>query len=1018
MTTPNRFVCRSLGFIIVLATAASRPALAQPQPAAREGITVVFLVDVSLSMTNHPDPNGVWIQGNDLHQIRWDAVLLAMNLLTSEDRVAIVPFNHSVPATVLVQVNRPPANLPQRLIDARSNEGREMQNQVRGFIPAVHDPPQTTDGYPDSGGTALLWALTKGSEILRGAEPDRRRFVILLTDGKEDCPLQSKPPELASIPSDQIYANDRFRNWLRERYGDPGSPNPKQKTTVYTIGLGNEQNVDGNLLGVIAQQTGGSYRHLSNNGELIDHFRTLVWQLKGCWTKTQRIAPRAAGQEDDLMSSIGDFGALSYQIVPTEPPRIYQKCAPVDEPARTWKDRYGRPIADRLPTFAANEESSYTYYSFDRVGFDGRESVVSSWSPSVAERELRFAKRTIRPLFKIAEGMNRSFQRRELMRIAVEMDQNLGFQPAQFKLSAKMYAVGGQRNQSLTAELPFKIETRSGIFVCDVNLSALKSNGGQTDTYTVAIEAKGVSTESGDHSLRGYTLEIPDFDIRVESWLELKADPAGLVTLSNENAANGNRITIMPKSPFRVSGDMPPLVLQVRTTAKPTDSQGRGVDILDIPGAVSLSANRSKDNAFEGEIAIGVRNQLPRGMYGGGQLTISGDPATVPLVIPFQVAIEAVKVGFDRQAPIDLKEFITGAPVASQPIQVTRKGKGEPLGNEATVTVAIPRSFSTFGDTELWLQRSDQQRGRELTLAGPADTFQVFFQPKENLKLAGYYPFELGLNVSGVDVEYNPSDGRVGLSYAAPKLVLPTKVTPWRIQSGGAPINRSIPVALKGRDGVVRNVGFQFQPKGPSRIKLDPLGTLQLRASDKPEPKPMWFKLTLPSEITYGPHDLHGQFTAELIAPLNLELQVIVGDLELTDLDDSPLKLPLAFYRLRDRPLVRQIRVFPLAKDDKLDPSRIRVSEEEPFVNLDKGGKTTDFHLKLVNSAACKSKGGRAGVELSLELTGSETSFDRCSGSVAIHCEDVELRKVLPCKVALVDLLAPQEPVRATQPKP
>ena len=64
-------------------------AFAQDQTFTGKPIDLVFLVDVSRSMFEDP--------GNDPERIRWDAVLLSMDLLTSEDKVLIIPFNEDSP---------------------------------------------------------------------------------------------------------------------------------------------------------------------------------------------------------------------------------------------------------------------------------------------------------------------------------------------------------------------------------------------------------------------------------------------------------------------------------------------------------------------------------------------------------------------------------------------------------------------------------------------------------------------------------------------------------------------------------------------------------------------------------------------------------------------------------------------------------------------------------------------------------------------------------------------------------
>jgi hypothetical protein len=1067
MKRSKRWDCCSLSLVVFLSAMVT--SIARGQPAAKEnpGIDLVFLVDVSASM--YDDPNTPNPDGNDPQRIRWDAVLLALNLLTSEDRVAVIPFNENAPAKYWDENTKQdyekicvPGKLYSdnaagtekfNLINPRSDEGQTIRAKVRTFI---HSEPralgQENEWNGDNGGTAILLALAKARETLDLAgKTNNQQFIVLLTDGKEDTKRKPAGLEmLATVASKEIYKNEAFRKWISDfSYVSDRSRQLPPKTTIYTIGLGKKGQLDENLLSTIARLTKGHYEYLSDNGKLIDYFLTLIWQLKGCWAKRRDIGASAPGNNEvDLMESILDLGALyhDYSDDPNAGPRNYR--ADRANPMKLdWKDKDAHPFNNEAPGFPAFEESYICDY-FNRMGRDGSEKLVTSWNPSASKRRLRFSKRTLAPLFKIPADTRWHYQPFELMRLRIPMKLTLHFAPTDFELRANLRSSGADRDSPPLNKEPLQLLYRSDAYEKDdVDLSDLPKGGGVSDVYTLAIDATGKKPEQGDHSLRGYTLELPDVDIEVEHVLELTSEPSGLVTFGTDRAVTQNRIVIKPKTQFRVREDLPPVPLAVAYSINPSDGQGKQIQAFanEVPQILLKPSKelkpREEASALEGELTLDVRRDLPIGLYRGGKLTISAanpaDTRIKPLEVDYDVAIKPIQLSFDRDPPTVL-EYKEGGPVFSKPIQVRDKaGNPNPLADTDQVTITIPQKQNPdlpfrqnadlpFGEDELWLATTnDPTPKRELPIH-PGETFRIFFKPQDKLNL-GYYNFELGLDVKGRDIKYDPSDGRVELFYKAPKLQVAEQPALFRIQPA-IPRELKIPIVLSGDDAVSRKINFQcidanqnpkdqfeflFRGRPTSEIMLELPRDFRLTPNKKPEPKPMWLWVTAARDtVLFGEHTLHGQLTAYRTEPVDVDLRVFVDDLELTDLEGNPFGGPLVFYQVGDRPLVRKLRVFARAKETNLNPRALAITDETPFRNVDKNNRPTDVHLKLSGTDPCKHPDGRSGVEISLEVTGLERSFELCSGTVAITCD--ELKKSLPCKVEIVELLKPQDQAAGT----
>ena len=991
---------------------------ARGQVARREGIDLVLLVDVSGSMFQLPEqPDGT---GNDRKRIRWDAVLLSLNLLTSEDRVLVIPFNTTVPAKFGRSLV--PGALSEGFFDPRDPVGRRDQTKIRTFRHNEAQGPSASDEYNgDVGWTAILKALEEARARLKiQRDPARNRFVVLLTDGLESKQSE-KPRELQYLsntpePGDDLHGlekDDGVKRWLADF--------PPVK--VYTMGLGNK--VDRNLLNLVALKTEGHFYAVANNGQLIDTFRDLIWQLKGCWTKTlTKDSPRpltAPGPEEDLMSRISEVGILYYKNSPENHPRNYVALKGEEDLSFTRKDRQDAAIMDAGTGFRAAEES-YTYVYHNLNGGDPKafEKLVTEWKPLPSDRRVHFSKRTVKPLFPTVEFTKGSVPRYQPLRIVVNMNATLGFQASQFELDVMLKRGGGQKGDAkpLFAK-PVPMSLAGNAFSCNLDLASLESSGGDFDDYTLVVTAKGKPSET-NYPLRDYTLELPPVDFQVDNSLSLKEVP--LVTFSNDQPRQ-RPIKLEPEGKAsRSTKGMRPLKFRVKLVEKPGDSQKRPV-IKNYSREVTLAENQAGE--LEGDLKVELPDDLPIGVHTGREFEISSADPAYPkmsklLTVQFQVSISTIKVQLNRNDIINL-EYEKGAEVTSEDLQVVVPNRKD-SNSRLDVTVTIPDKG--FTKDELWLRprnqaATNQARSQVLVLSRPEESFLICYKPGPK-HLAQFTAFELGVSVNGPGYEYNPKDGTVHLNFKTPKLQTEAR-EPLRVQRG-RPFIAELKVGLKGGVAASREVTFQckkpgalkpesptFQFKGEpvpnSRIDLEPLETVTLTASDPADPRSLRIKITAPEGIKCGEYTLvDGELSAERTESKRVDLTVKVNDLEVTDGKGGAVSKDLFFYQLKGKPLVREFNVF--AAEGNLTPEQVYVVEDGGFLNVNDKTENSDLHVKTLAKVPTEpDKEGRVGVKISLAFPDLDPSFEQYSGDLVFHCKGQNLTKTFRCAVQRVELL-------------
>ena len=1036
MTIPARLFRHRLPLVVALACLASlvspRSTMGQAKPSNREGIDLILLVDVSGSMASVPGTT----YGNDREHIRWDAVLLATNLLTAEDRVVIFPFNGTVPAVhsgakdVFI-----PGKMPEFFHKARSHEVEAIREQVRTFVHG-NQPNQgivikngIKEWNGDEGGTAILMAVERARNLLKQDRPDgpgRHRFVILLTDGVELAGTE-KPHGLEflrdlSQPLRNLSGFEdkpEFKQWLDKVSVDLS----ESDASIYTIGLGN--NSDLPLLQQIARSTNGSNQYVSNNGALIDTFRNLIWQLKGSWTKTLTILPASPSRgEDDLLDEIRDVGVLAYKTVPRRNARTYEALKGGEDFTFAWLDRAGAALDVAALEFRAPEES-YTYVHYDRANFPGgskaTDHLLTSWNLAPSNRHIHFSKRTKKPLFTITPFGKNPLPRFKPLAVLVEMEPNSGFEPDWFDLDVmlrKSASPDQPAKDLFTKPIPLTYQPSQAGFACNVDLSILESSGNKNDDYTLVVTAKGKPLEQ-NFSLRNYTLTLPPIDVRVDSRLMLK--PVGLVKFSNENLKQAP-IKIRPEgSAARAVPGARPLDFRVEIDPPPVDSSGRPLQLVKFTRTVRLAANPSGE--LEGSIDVELPNDAAKGHYTKGKFQVSAaDPLypkmANPLSIEFEVSITTLKVSLNRRE-IPLK-YESGQPEASKVLQFEVPGK---VRQKLTVVIPESAEMGGFGPGELWLEKARgtgpaKDRTQKLEIDAPAETFQIFFQPNAAHE-RGFYQVQLEVKGVHPSYEYDSGQGVVSLNFQAP-VIVPSPPETIPIQRGTSLV-KELKFGLQGGTPIAREVGFRcvaprsqsaespifnWEGKADSQtmILLEPLDTAQIKSSPAATPGSVWIKIAVSPDAECGTYTLQrGQLWADRTESQPVTLAVEVNDLEVIGLDGPTNHKELAFLQLKGKPLVRTFQVFA-AKGD-LDPNEVEVSEEGPFVNESTFIENPGLKPRTVSRGTCKHpKDGRAGVQFGLAFPDLDVSFEQYSGKLEIRCKQPRLTRLVDCVVQRVEL--------------
>jgi hypothetical protein len=782
----------------------------QPVPGlAPEGLDVVLLVDVSKSMftanRDFNNPAADLPNGSDPQRLRWNAVQLVLNLLSAEDQVLIVPFNDQAPAQFGGQWI--PGGVWQQLVgmgDRRGDYREALRRIVENFIPPdVGWPP-----FPniDIGGTAILQALTKGAELSGATNPrmQRRLVAVLLTDGCE-----SDPELVRVLDNDANDVNLRayLKPWIERAAG--------RMTPVYTIGLGTEESVKNKTLNIeylrrIANLTGGHFTWIQKNDQIIDAFRDLIWQLKGCWIKG---GPKPAGEfaTEDTMRGITELGILAYSVpgrkLPdgrpdprnTDPPRVIPKFqwAGADRLPRAPDERGGK-------LNPAGNRDGYLYWSFARR-FDDEKSLFLEYSnvllrlkttcaPDTVTHYLYYAKRTASPLFEVIEPIDsQSYPRFQPLAVRMRLTDNEHFSADQFRLTVKVkpHTDAAAVRPEDEKELELRAEPGSRDFVGSFRLDSLPQGKQERDFFTLRLIAEGVAVR--ENALSEYRLELPPRTIAVDNSIVLEAVPPVVLT----DKVSTRQITV--RAMGRIEGEMAiKTSLIPRRDPNKTPVPDRSIQVKQVDPAENTEIIRLRDGHATIQIALDLERVAPAVVYDELNLVLTEAKAggRLLLTIPIGLRIDLAELA-TAPPKLHLDAFNRSGPIIVQmPNGVARDPK--------TVRVALHAMGTDppLRPEELWLEPArgvndpavGAPRAKAQALDVPVGSaFQVRFEPEKIRARQKRYLYEWTLSAPWA----NPSSGLLTLDYQPPRLVVLHDPTPVRTTLGG---KRDIPiaVALKG----------------------------------------------------------------------------------------------------------------------------------------------------------------------------------------------------------------------------
>lgn len=565
-----------------------------------DGLDLVLLIDVSRSMYTKSNDDGLDPNapdnGSDPWRIRWDAVKLSLDLLTSDDRVFIGRFNGECPPPskdakgekygVYPLGNQGPDS---QFVPARDEfpiELLSMTDAVRkrlGTLTELHnsrDDVQIFGAAPkstvlkngmDFGGTNILSALQLARKILsptgRGTAPGRRPHILLLTDGLDPGMLQTDGKTLS----------DEATKVLRELSQDG---NGRVPIPVHTFGLRicDLENASGKsarkLLRELSAKSQGKHLNVTGANDLIPFFRDLVRDVKGYWMSEPTIAESAgdAGAVSFTTNAGAGLRDLSVMVYGTprgmpDSPKA-SLIAPQDfktiwSNAEIWGDKLPEVPKSRT----GKGESLYQFIAFSpsannpsspfaKLPIGQTAPLVLSLKSQTHEQQAVVFKRPVREMFSLDEPQTQTAWKRHApnFRIRVRMDSSTTklFPPENFRVSAEWRrlpsldqsmerddvdplcraAVSPNPMDAVQHITLSRTENEPSVFAADVCLDRLLPP--QTSGADLCeLTIVLRGLEKPEHPLSGSRRRMPPLTLRVEHE-PIPLEPAPPVTLSND----------------------------------------------------------------------------------------------------------------------------------------------------------------------------------------------------------------------------------------------------------------------------------------------------------------------------------------------------------------------------------------------------------------------------------------------------------------------------------------------------
>jgi VWFA-related protein len=190
------------------------------KPGSKRPVTTVLVLDHSGSMRMPANDTDKVTKIEALHT----AASRYVDLMPPRARTTLLPFSSAV-------------SVP----DDFSSDKDRLKDHIRKLKP--------------DGGTLLYDATYAGIDALAAARPDGNKFVVVLTDGKDESPgSRHSPQELIA----------------RANEAD---------VKLYMLGLGRKHEINEKVMREIAKATGGKYFHAENEKKLFDIFEQLSIDL-------------------------------------------------------------------------------------------------------------------------------------------------------------------------------------------------------------------------------------------------------------------------------------------------------------------------------------------------------------------------------------------------------------------------------------------------------------------------------------------------------------------------------------------------------------------------------------------------------------------------------------------------------------------------------------------------------------------------------------------------------------------
>lgn len=856
--------------VVVLAVLAGSTARGQAAASGSRGLDVIILVDVSSSMSRSAQG-----RGSDPDRIRWDAVQLAADLLTVEDRLLVQRFNHECPPPYTedgkrlayftteqgkpTQPLRPEDDFPPHFVQLAGAQRERLEGIISRFN-TVAD----WEGSLDRGDTAIINALQVVAALAGQPTPGRQPHVILLTDGLDNH-HQKYRAESELRKALHAYTGEAERTPIPihtiglglaaldpqaaiEPRGNPGQPaEPSCEAGGSGHATANPSGGEGQqaeeFLLRISSLTGGNYYHAATNRDLIRIFLSLVRDLKGAWFQHHRLAAGARpGIPATAMGGIVDLGVLAFEIDPQATGA--KTTRPLSQPLQLdWVGLNGN-AAPAGKHHTGKGGSVYDYHYFGKTSqaetekspfakFPASARLALTAPPAERAREVVLIKSTQEPLFSMvqpAEGAR--FFRNQALAVEVAMLPSSFFGLEHFEVTARLLCAGQAASEDEAQSLgevtltPDKAKRR---FTGVLSPGRLRPSQAEVDYYTLSVTVHG--KRQGENSLAEFRLDLPPRTVAVANVLQLR-----------EVAP----VELTEKEPLRVidiaTAYPVPDNLTLQAQFVPFRRDGQPIDLKDL-----VFVTRQGDIARQGlllqqgqaQVAIGYPPrpgvELPQGgvVYQEGKIVITSrehvriEPNEIKVRLRLALAKVAVEPGL---LAVDAAAKPTASPAAKVQLAASNQPKTEvgELQAEIRQSEAADNAGVEFPVEELWIQPAGAeplpagQRSQSLALT-LGQSFQVWLHPQQPHE-PGKRQFEVVLSGPGAD------ETRVPLTVLVQAPALEAQVaeqvvyaTPGAVATGEFPIRVSGPIAeafeasVRGADGAAM---FEFR-------NVDPLAETQ-----------------------------------------------------------------------------------------------------------------------------------------------------------------------------------------------